>query len=390
VTRRLLILTPFAERRGGSDSILLTFLAHLDRRRFEPVVALLGDGGFVQEIRAVGARTVVLPAGRMRNPLHLTATVARLTRLLRRERPDVILNWLSTAQVYGGPAAMLAGMSDRCVWWQLDLVAPRALGGARVADRLATVRARAVDQLATALPARGVGACSAAVAEGQSRIWPHRPTLVALPGINPPRAASPEEPARLRATLGIAEDAVVVGMVGRLFGWKGHHRLLEAIASLRGEFRRVHGLFVGGGGHRADRSYEDFLERRVRELELADVTTFTGQVDDAAPYIRLMDVLVNASAPEPFGLVILEAMAEGVPVVAIGQGGPSEILSDGESGVVVGSNDPRELAEGIAELLGDAELRTRIGAAGKERFLERFTGDRMTRAMERALGELVP
>jgi glycosyltransferase involved in cell wall biosynthesis len=326
----------------------------------------------------------------MRHPLHLAATVARLTRLLRRERPDVILNWLSTAQVYGGPAAMLAGMSGRCVWWQLDLVAARAPTGAPVADRLATVRARAVDQLATALPARGVGACSAAVAQAQARIRPHRRTLVVLPGIDPTPGASPDEPVALRATLGIAEDALVVGTVGRLFGWKGHHRLLEAIALLRGEFRRVHGLFVGGGGHRADRSYEDFLERRVRELELGDVTTFTGQVDDATPYIRLMDVFVNASAPEPFGLVVLEAMAEGVPVVAVGQGGPSEILSDGESGVLVESNDPRDLAEGIAELLRDAELRTRIGAAGKEGLAGRFTGDRMTRAMERALGELVP
>jgi glycosyltransferase involved in cell wall biosynthesis len=380
---KLCVFQPFGERRGGSDNILLTTLRHLDRREFDPLVVFFGEGDFVAEVSALGIRTATMPGGRLRDPRHVIASARRVRALLRREEPDLILNWLSTSQVYAGLGAWLAGMQDRAIWWQLDLFGERAPERARLADRLATIRGQLLDRLATAIPSSAIGCCSESVRRAQAELPPRRPTFAVLPGIDPPPTAGPS-PEELRRALSIPPDAIVVGIVGRLFAWKGHHLLLEAVARAREAEPGVHALVVGGGGHRPDAGYEGYLRQKVSDLKLSGAVTFTGQVPDSAPYMRLMDVFVNASAPEPFGLVVLEAMAAGVPVIAVQAGGPAEIVEDGSSGLLTRTNEPEDLAGAILRLATDAGLRGRLGPAGRDRYLERFTGERMTRQMEAA------
>jgi glycosyltransferase involved in cell wall biosynthesis len=383
--KRICIFQPFGVRRGGSDNILLTTLRHLDRDRVDPTVAFFGRGDFVDDVAALGIRTVTMPAGRLRDPLHVVASARRARALLAREQPDLILNWLSTSQIYAGLGARMAGMQDRVVWWQLDLFGERAPEQARLADRVEAVRGQLVDRIATAVPARAIGCCSESVRAAQMRIRPARPTFAVMPGIDPPEEVPAQALDELRAGLALPEDAIVVGIVGRLFAWKGHHQLVRALAELRAADPRIHGLFVGGGGHRADPGYEAYLMGLVRELGLEDHVTFTGQVPDGTRYMRLMDVFVNASSPEPFGLVVLEAMASGTPVVAVGVGGPAEIIEDGRSGVLAPSNDPADLAAAITRLVRDQDLRVRVAANGRERYRERFTGKRMAGEMQAIL-----
>jgi glycosyltransferase involved in cell wall biosynthesis len=385
---RLCVFTAFGDRLGGSDNILWTFLRNLDSSRIDPLVVFLGPGRFEREVAGIGLRTGVLPEGRLRNPAHAIGQARRAAGLLRREEPDLILNWLSTAHLLAGPGAVLAGMADRCLWWQLDLHTGRSHAGATVPDRLATARGRLLDQLAALVPAKAIGACSQAAADAQARIRPRRPAFAVLPGIDEPPRASDSERAQLRSRLGIEETKTVVGMTGRLFAWKGQHLLLRALAELRGAGHAVHGLFVGGGGHRGDDRYERQLRSLVDELGLASSVTFTGQVPEATPYTEVMDVFVNASSPEPFGLVVLEAMALGVPVVAVRSGGPAEILEPGVLGILVESNRPSDLAAGVGRLLGDSGLRERLALAARARYEECFTGTEMTRRMEERLLEL--
>jgi glycosyltransferase involved in cell wall biosynthesis len=382
---RLFVVQPFGERRGGSDHVLLTFLRHLDRGRFDPRVAFLEQGGFEREIAGIGVRTVAFPGGRMRRPAHLTATVIRLARVLRRDAPDLVVNWLSTGQIYGAPAALLAGVADRCVWWQHDLPTGREASNGGRSGRVASLRGRAIDRLATALPARAVGACSESVAAAQARIHPRRPTVAVLPGVDPPSELAAGELARLRSGLGIPDEAFVVGTVGRLVAWKGHHILLRAIAVLRQRGMPAFGLFVGGGGHRAESGYEPYLRQVRSELGLDGSAVFTGQVPAATDYVQLMDAFVDAAAPEPFGLAVVEAMALGVPAVAVAAAGPTEIIRHRESGLLVESSEPETLAAAVAELARDASLRSRLADAGRARYRERFTGERMTRDMEQVL-----
>lgn len=376
---RVAIVTPFGRRLGGSDNILLSFLRSYDRRRIEPEVIFLERGPFEREVAGLGIATRALPGGRLRDPVHLGRTIAALRVAFRRIGPDLVLNWLSTAQVYGAPAALAVGLRRRTLWWQLDQ---------RTGPRWS--RDRVLDQVATALPAIAIGCCSDSVAAAQARVRPRRPTFSVLPGIAEPRRPGPEELAGLRARLGLPDGALVVGTIGRLFAWKGHHRLLEAVARLRQDGHEAHALVVGGGGHRGDPAYEARLRELAAGDALAGHVTFTGQVPDGAAYAALMDVFVNASTPEPFGLVLLEAMAIGVPVVAVDQGGPSEIVEDGRSGILARGGSPAELAEAIAPLLADDGLRARIAAAGRQRYEARFTEARMGAEMSRRLLELVP
>src|SRR5687767_1802983 len=153
---RLLVVTAFGARLGGSDNILWSYLRNLYRSQVEPTVILLQAGSFVEEVAALGMPTYVLPEGRLRSPRYLLSTTVRLARLMHALRPSLVLNWLSTVQITSGFAAWLVRMHDRTVWWQLDLHTDGRLS-----------RGRLIDQLATAIPSRAIGACSEAAAAHQ-------------------------------------------------------------------------------------------------------------------------------------------------------------------------------------------------------------------------------
>jgi len=110
--------------------------------------------------------------------------------------------------------------------------------------------------------------------------------------------------------------------------------------------------------------------------------TFTGQVPDATPYIELMDVMVNASDPEPFGIVLLEAMAQDVAVVAVDSGGPSEIIEDGRSGLLIESADDVLLADALERLVVDADFLRSLAAGGHRRFEDAFSARRMAEELQ--------
>ncbi len=114
----------------------------------------------------------------------------------------------------------------------------------------------------------------------------------------------------------------------------------------------------------------------------------TGQVGDAAPYFGLMDVAVNASEGEPFGIVLLEAMAAGVPAVAVADGGPLDIVEPGVTGVLAASGEPAALAEAIGGLLADPQRRAAMAEAGRRRCRERFGAESMAERLTASLTEL--
>jgi glycosyltransferase involved in cell wall biosynthesis len=132
-------------------------------------------------------------------------------------------------------------------------------------------------------------------------------------------------------------------------------------------------VIVGGDSYDLSPEFAASLPALVCRLGLADLVTMTGQVSDAGPYVDQMDVLVNASDPEPFGIVLLEGMARGVAVVAVDAGGPAEFIEQGRTGVLARSGEPSALADALEPLLSSPDLRDRIGRAGRERFKRDFT-----------------
>ena len=361
---KVVITVPWGERLGGAENILWTFLQNHDRQLIQPVVVFFQRGSFERDVAALGIRTVVIPSGRLRQLRRVVHTVRQLVTLLRRERPDMLLNWAAKTQLYGATAATLAGISDRVMWWQQ--MVPH--GGW-------------MDRAATALPTRAVGCYSDAALRAQEHQWPHRPGFVVYPGIAEPAVVSPRQVADLRNHLAIPSGRAVIGIVGRLQPWKGQDRFLRSLADLCARGHDVHGLVVGGDAGNFSPGFELSLHRLVSELGLEERVTFTGQVAEPGPYFQLMDVSVNASHVEPFGIVVLEAMARGVPVVAFDAGGPAEILQSGQTGLLVPLGDERGLSEALSRLLSNEQFRRDLGVAGRKHFLAHFTAERMTKKL---------
>lgn len=354
---RILITLPWGQRLGGAEAMLQTVLDGAHETGHELELVFFEQGSWPAELLDAGFRVEVIPAGRLREPHRWIATVVRLAKVMRVRQPDLILNWMGKTQLYGAPAAVLAGMTDRVVWWQHLIPAGHWL-----------------DRCATALPARAIGCCSNAAAEAQARLSPARLTFIVAVGTRvAPHPRS--EPAPLELPPGVP----VVGLVGRLQPWKGQDRLLSAQALLRERGHRFHMVVVGGDAYGFSSEYAKSLPRIVSRLGLTDAVTLIDHVADAGPYIDQMDILVNASDPEPFGIVLLEAMARGVAVVAVNSGGPAEFIEHGRTGLLASSGEPSALADALEALLVSSDLRRAIGDAGRERFMRDFTDVAMRR-----------
>jgi len=246
-----------------------------------------------------------------------------------------------------------------------------------------------VERLATAMPARLVLTCSQASAEAQRRLWPRRPVHLAYPGIEPPELLGSSELDVLRAQIGLPAGRTVLGISGRLVRWKRQDALLRAAAALAAEGRDVHALVVGGDNHNEAPGYSEELRQLARSLGVEDRVTFTGHRSDAVALTQLMDVMVNASDPEPFGLVLLEALAVRRPVVAVARGGPAEIVEDGVTGRLAPDASPEGLAAALRTLVDDPGARARMGERGRELVLARFTTERFVRAVRSGLDRVV-
>ncbi len=173
----------------------------------------------------------------------------------------------------------------------------------------------------------------------------------------------PPEAGELRKRLGIKDDEIVVGKVGRLFPLKGHIYLLQVAPSIIKKFPRVKFLLVGDGILR------EKLERIVREKGMADRFIFTGLVppQDIPAYISLMDVVVHTSLREGLARVIPQGLAEGKPVVTWAVDGAEEVVEDGETGFLIPPRDIQRLEDSIIRLLKDVSLRKKMGERGKRK-----------------------
>jgi glycosyltransferase involved in cell wall biosynthesis len=347
----ILITVPWGEPLGGAEAMLQAVLDGAQQEGHQLELLFFEPGSWPAALADAGFRVEVLDAGRLREAHRWAATVFRIARLARRRQPDLILNWAAKTQLYGAPAAILAGMADRVVWWQ-QAIPPRRSW---------------LDGCATLLPAAAIGCYSSASARAQAEIFPARRTFVV--GAGAPIPAQRSQPAPLE----LPTDVPVVGLVGRLQPWKGQDRLLRAQLLLRERGHRMHLVIVGGDAYGLSSEYAASLPALIDELGLNGAVTLTGQVSDAGPYIEQFDVLVNASDPEPFGIVLLEGMSRGVAVVAVDSGGPSEFIDNGHTGQLARTGDPQALADALEPLLVSASERQAIATAGYESFMRDFT-----------------
>lgn len=187
----------------------------------------------------------------------------------------------------------------------------------------------------------------------------------------------------------------LMGIVGQLnprSQWKGQRDFIQAAAEVVRHRSDVYFAVVGGDSSPASApghmSYIRKLKELAGELGIADRVIFTGFRDDIPDVMTSLDVLVSASWAEPFGRVIIEAMAAGKPVIATMAGGAPEIVQDGVTGILVPPRDPQAIAGAALRMFRDDRMRQEMGRAGQRRVQEHFSLERNTRETQAVYEEL--
>jgi glycosyltransferase involved in cell wall biosynthesis len=160
--------------------------------------------------------------------------------------------------------------------------------------------------------------------------------------------------------------------MGRFVEKKGFHVLIEALRHLRGAAVPFRAIIAGAGEEAA------VLQRLTQERGLDSVVTYPGWQDDTARFFGTIDIFCLPSLHEPFGIVVLEAMAQALPVIATDSEGPSEILHDGEDGMIVPKSDPTALAVAIERMLDDRQAARALGRKAYATVRETYSVSRLS------------
>jgi glycosyltransferase involved in cell wall biosynthesis len=175
-----------------------------------------------------------------------------------------------------------------------------------------------------------------------------------------------------RESLGLPADATVVAVLGRLVPWKGQHLFIQAMRRVIESNPLAIGV-IAGAPEVYSLDYEPALREQARELGIADRIRFTGFVAEPRTVLAAVDVLAHTSVtPEPFGLVMIEAMAAGKAVVTPAEGGGAEIVVHGETGLQYRPRDPVALEEALMALVSDQDAARAMGRAGRARVQAEF------------------
>lgn len=188
-----------------------------------------------------------------------------------------------------------------------------------------------------------------------------------------------------RARYNLPVEAPLVGTVGRLRPWKGQERFLRVARQVIDARPETRFVIAGGEPFGAGDNFAATLQAMAARLGLQNHVVFTGQLGDVRPVLAALDLFVHAGDPEPFGLVNVEAMAMGVPVVAFAHGALPEIINQGESGALVAPGDEAAMARTIAVLLNDSARLQEMGANARERAAGYFSIERTVREVHDAL-----
>lgn len=365
----LLVVTPSGRSRGGAEEALLQLVRERRAANLQISVAFLEEGDLPPLVQAEGVETIVFDSGRFRDVGRLLRTVAAIRRFILAQKPDVVLGWMTKGHLYGAVAAALTGTP--AVYFQMGL--PDGGG---------------VDRLARYLPTIGALGCSDYVAREQQKRVKHRVLGVpmAFDGARIAEAAALSV-AEAKEKLGFDPDRPLVGMVGRLQRWKGMHVFAAAMAEVLEKHPACQAVIVGGPHHH-EPDYPACLEGVLASSGLRDRVRLAGARRDAVQWMQAMDIFVHASDHEPFGIVILEAMALGKAVIATREGGPSEIIAPDINGQLTPWNDAPALARAILRYLDEPAFAQRCSHAAQERAQD-FTAPQYVRRLRSALEDLL-
>ena len=341
---------------GGSELSVLRLAGALDPRRYRISVAFLrGEPVLRRDFEAIGAEVAPMGLRSHFDPFCLF----RLRALVARGRHDLVHTHMDAADFYGALAGRLGGaravvstkhapdeFRSRRTWKRYPFL---------LLERLAYEMDDAVIVVSQGL---------ASFLEETERL-PRRKMVIIGHGVD---GAAPLVPrAEARANLGLPALDPLLGSVGRLSREKGHAFLLRALPAISAAFPRAGCVLAGDGPSRRD------LEEEAQRLGMADRVVFLGHRGDVPVILSALDLFVQPSLYEGFGMSLLEAMAARLPIVATRVGGIPEVVDDQEAGLLVPPADPGALARAVIALLSDRGRARRLGESAARLVSERHS-----------------
>lgn len=315
--------------------------------------------------------------GREVAPLSDARALVGLARLMRAWKPAIVHTHTAKAGLLGRVAARAAGVPTVVHTYHGHVL--RGYFSPARTQALRWLEAR-LGGLADALVAVSESVKSDLVALG---IAPAAKVRVIPLGLELRHLAADLPRGRLRAEAGLAAEAPLVGMVGRLVPIKDCGTFLQAARLVHAALPTARFALVGDGEERPR------LEALAAELGIGPLVTFFGWRRDLAPVYGDLDLVVNASRNEGTPVALIEALAAARPVVATRVGGTPDLLGTaGERGRLVAAGDPEALAAAVVQTLGEAEAARRRALAGREHVLARHSSDRLVRDVDALYREL--
>jgi glycosyltransferase involved in cell wall biosynthesis len=368
---------------SGAERVMLMILSGIDRARFQASVICPAEGELtwlsegigvpVSNIESLQARFTWRPDYLIKYLKSFFRVILELRRMVVEAGPDLI----HANTIRAGLVATTATIGTRIpVIWHLHDMLPH--------HPLSTL----IRWFATLSPRTGLLAISQAVARrfrGRLLRLLNACTKVQVihNGINLKRfTPDPAASQRVRLELGVGEEQFLIGIVGQITARKGQLELIRAFAKVARQLPTAMLAVVGAPLFNDDHEYQKELKRTAENLGVAERVIFTGSRNDVQVMMQALDLLVLNSKVEPFGLVVLEAMACGAPVLATAVDGVPELICHGISGWLVPAGDEKELAKGLVTLATDRKLRSNLVKEAKSNTVPKFSADKYLRLVE--------
>ena len=376
---------------GGAELYLHDYLKYCGSNRHNQgsKVLLFAEGEFAASLRAVGAEVEVVAApqkllgvtreARGYKSLGVASGLLALARKVARTAADYDVIFANSQKAF--MVGALAALTSRkpLVWCLHDIL---------TAEHFSAANRKLVITLANltgALVVANSQATADAFVEAGGRAAKVRVVYngIDVDAYHKSGAAADPAATDLRRNLGIG-DAPVVGVFSRLSAWKGQHVLLEALTELPG----VHVVLVGDALFGED-AYAERLREQTQRWGLGDRVHFLGFRRDIPELMRCVDIVAHTSVTaEPFGRVVVEGMLSAKPVIATRAGAIPEIISDGETGLMVEPGNASALAAAISATLTAPERAAALGTAARRAARERFSLESLSRGLGDCFAEV--
>lgn len=350
---------------GGTETQFMTLARSLDDRFDVRFSCLRRWGPFVDELAERSIPLDEYPVTTFRS-INAVKQQVRFARDVRRQGIDIVHTYSFYGNVFAVPPArfaapvVVASVRDRGLYLsKMQLRVQRCV--CRLADRV-LVNADAVKQWL--------------VKDG----FPASRITVIPNGVDLSRFVGTDNPAELRRSLGVPEQAPLVGVVSRLHRLKGIEDFLDAAALIVAKHPQAHFLVIGQPSPVDNLAYLEELKARAQQLGIGERVNFTGLRADVPALLAALDVSVMPSLNEALSNVLLESMAAGAPVVATDVGGTTEALRDGHTGLLIPPSNPTAMAAAIDRLLSDPSLARTFGGRARQAIADKFSLDRMVAA----------